>query len=185
MRIVLKWKYLKYDIDLETWKSAKTYITAGEDEEKLEHISEAQSSDDEWDRNYCIMKVEESLSNIHDILHKFMLTENGDGDGLGDKDSAASDNSFNSGFTSNDEQEWALTFAFDGRRNVNARLLALSLHRFVVLYVLQEWAKIANNGMEENYVSRLESEANKLREIAYRKETPYWEEKLPYEETEG
>jgi hypothetical protein len=193
MEIRLHWKYLKYSIDIETWKSAKTHITTQSDVEKLEQLSEAQSGEDKCDVNFCMMKVEESFVNLHDILHKFFIGWSEEVGKDADADNAFTDlirttydeNENETDTEIPDDKGWSIKLAFGKRRNVEARLLAMAIHRFVVCHVLQEWAKIAANGLEDDYVSRMESEANRLREIAYRKEVPQYEEELPYRTQSG
>lgn len=69
MYIKLYWKSIKNEIDAETWKSARCYIT----EEKSEERAEAQTGIDNLDVNYCYRKIEEGISSINDICHKYMV----------------------------------------------------------------------------------------------------------------
>lgn len=185
MNITLYWRYLKYDIDQETWKAAKCHIT---DDALAEVLNEAQTGIDSFDHDFCQRKIEQALMGLQDSLHRFFLSykrssepdpiteavtettvetvANRDEDGLGSKNDAGADD------TLQRDQSWTIELQFDGRRNVNAKLLASELHKYVVLYVLQEWAKMALPVMEQNYVQRMILEEQRIKRIAYRKEPP-------------
>lgn len=64
------WKYIKYEIDQETWKDAKVRITG---DANAEILNEAQTGVDSFDVNYCYRKVEQGLMNLQDVLHKFFV----------------------------------------------------------------------------------------------------------------
>lgn len=177
MDITLLWTNLKYDIDQETWKAAKCHIT---EDSLAEVLNEAQTGIDTFDEHYCKRKIEQALMGLQDILHRFFVKyEHGTGtsdtaegtpaddDDRGDLNTATADNELEA-----DDTEWVITLEFDGRRNINAKLLATELHKYVVLYVLQEWSKMALPVMEQNYMQRMTLEENRIKRIAYRKEPP-------------
>lgn len=185
MDIKLYWKYLKYDIDQETWKAAKCHIT---DDALAEVLNEAQTGIDTFDYHFCQRKIEQAMMGLQDALHRFFImythatldkdeqhpgtvrpvddVGNRDEDGLGSKNDAQSDD------TLYGDDYWIIKLQFDGRRNINSQLLATELHKYVVLYVLQEWAKMALPVMEQNYIQRMMLEEQRIKRIAYRKEPP-------------
>lgn len=189
MTITLKWPYIKYDVDQETWKTAKCHIT---DPALAESQNEAQTGIDTFDIHYCKRKIEQALMNLQDLLHKFFVSyththyapdgEGGtdpvyvtdptspDADGMGSDDSEDADDSLLA-----DDEDWQINLSFDGRRNINAKLLASVLHKYVVLYILQEWAKMALPTMEQNYIQRGQLEEVRIKQICYRKEAPVLE----------
>lgn len=69
MEVKLYWQSIKNEIDAETWKSARCYIT----EDKAEERSEAQTGVENLDINYCYRKIEEGISSIQEVCHKFMV----------------------------------------------------------------------------------------------------------------
>lgn len=216
MEIKLLWKYIKYEVDQETWKSAKVRITG---DANAEILNEAQTGVDQFDQNYCYRKVEQGLMNLQDILHKFFVsytpqyerplavgdhvayqyvdgstTVKGTGvisnintsgsttyDVIPDGETSALAHDFTSdqleriaGDNTLDNQStyWIVNLQFDGRRNVDDSLLASELHKYVVFNVLQEWSKMAIPTIAEEYKKRTEEEANRVRAICYRKESP-------------
>ena len=70
MIIKLLWKYIKYEVDQETWKGAKVRITG---DANADVLNEAQTGVDAFDRNYCYRKIEQGLMNLQDVLHKFFV----------------------------------------------------------------------------------------------------------------
>lgn len=156
-----------------------------------EVLNEAQTGIDTFDEHYCKRKIEQALMGLQDMLHRFFVSyEHGSIDkaevdyidGEREPDAQSVDDydgmgSKNDGITADDELEistegWTIDLQFDGRRNVNAKLLASELHKYVVLYVLQEWSKMALPVMEQNYVQRMVLEEQRIKRIAYRKEPP-------------
>lgn len=217
MEIKLGWKYIKYEIDQETWKSAKVRITG---DANAEVLNEAQTGIDQFDVNYCYRKVEQGLMNLQDILHKFFVGYRQEKEApftIGDKVKVVNGGSTvygiivsimpspppitdktytvqpdtggsritvvgtgnmtyaeESGNNTLDNQStyWLLDLVFDGRRNVDADLLASELHKYVVYNVLQEWAKMTLPNMAEEYKKRTQEEADRIKAICYRKEVP-------------
>lgn len=153
MNIDLEWKYLKYDIDSETWKAARVHIT---DKTDPEIMNEAQSGTDQLDVDYCIRKCNQGVSNLLDVIHKFVTVATTDQTNTLDRDTT----------------KWTISITFDGRRNIDSKALANTFHNYVVLNVLQEWAKMAIPDMENTYVQRMAEERLKIQRIVYRKEAP-------------
>ena len=71
--------------------------------------------------------------------------------------------------------KWTISLKIGGRRNVDAYALGNVMHKYIVLYVLQEWAKIALPALEKNYVERMLAEENRIKTIIYRKTEPTYD----------
>jgi hypothetical protein len=164
MDIVLQWKYLKYDIDQETWKCGNCQITS----ENAEVRSEAQTGEDSFDRNYCQRKIDEGVGRVRNILHKFCRDYGEYGE-----DSLETD-----------KTSWHLQLEMDGRRSVGSHDVASAVHRYIVMYVLSEWTKMALPSMSEAYMGKLSDSEVYLRRITWRKNEPvrHKEERNGYEE---
>lgn len=165
--IKLYWNYLKFDIDQETFKAAKVQITG---DENAEIRNEAQTGITDFDKFYCIKKIEEAIVGVRHILHRFFVgvtrVEPGSVGGGGKSIEENSDQYLKN------VQYWQLGFEFDGRRSVDSEGLAHEIHKYVVLNVLQEWSKIAMPTMEKNYYERLIVEENRIKAMCFRKEEP-------------
>lgn len=163
MDITLKWDWLKYDIDQETMKAGKCIITG---DVSGDLTAEAQTDDSEFDIDYCKRKVTEGCLKAEDTLHKFFrgLDVYADGNVI----NLSSDNTL-----LHNAEEWVISLdGFGDRRNVDSKLLAGELHQYVILYVLQEWCKIALPQMEKDYLERFAAEDARIRSIIYRKKEP-------------
>lgn len=182
MLIKLYWKSLKNEIDAETWKAGKCYIT----EDQAEKRAEAQVGNDLLDINYCYRKIEQGIMNLQDIAHKFFvefnryeiptidLTAEGAPSAQSGDEDLITDNADNK--LKNKVDYWTITLRFGDRQHVDTNLLATELHKYVVLNVLQEWCKIANPTLTAEYVNRLNAEEVRVKSIMYRKEEPNWDE---------
>lgn len=173
-KIKLYWSRLKYDIDQETYKAAKVQITG---DENAELRNEAQTGMDTFDAHYCKRKIEEGILNLQHSMHKFFVSVTRDEDDKQTEDEeqtevASVETSEASNKIDLDNTTWTLEFDFDARRAVNESGLAVAIHRYIVLNILQEWTKIAMPAMESNYLQRLLAEENRIKSIAYRKEAP-------------
>lgn len=164
IQIDLHWKWLKYDIDQETQKSAKCLIT---NDTTGELTMEAQTADDEFDMDYCKRKITEACMKLQDVLPKFFedirIYDSGGAEiSVGPSDTLV-----------HTADKWKIELGnFGTRRNVNENLFANELHQYVVLYVLQEWCKMIHPTMEKNYYERMAAEEVRIKNIAFRKEAP-------------
>lgn len=164
VNIKLYWNYLKFDIDQETFKAAKVQITG---DENAEIRNEAQTGITDFDKYYCIKKIEEAIVGVRHILHKFFSSVTRT-EPSGTSETIVDD----SDQYLKNVQYWELAFEFDGRRSVDSEGLAHEIHKYVVLNVLQEWSKIAMPTMEKNYYERLIVEENRIKAMCFRKEEP-------------
>lgn len=164
VNIKLYWNYLKFDIDQETFKAAKVQITG---DENAEIRNEAQTGITDFDKYYCIKKIEEAIVGVRHILHKFFSSVTRT-EPSGTSETIVDD----SDQYLKNVQYWELAFEFDGRRSVDSEGLAHEIHKYVVLNVLQEWSKIAMPTMEKNYYERLIAEENRIKAMCFRKEEP-------------
>lgn len=155
MKITLEWEYLKYDIDSETWKSAKSRIT---EPAMAEIKSEAQTGGDPLDMDYCVRKIEQGMSKIAELSHKFIIP---------DKTNATNVLTDIEG-----NPRFEILIEVSERNSLNSHLLASTIHNYVVLNVLHEWAKMMLPSMEQTYANRMTDERNNIMRIIYRKEPP-------------
>lgn len=152
MLITLKWKFIKYEIDFETWKAAKTRIT---DNPELQ--SEAQAGLDREDANFCQLKIKEAVAHLNDMLHRFVNFSNR--------------TAGNDAITGLDKQ-WQFDLTFNGRRSINPDSLASEMHHYVAYYVLREWSKLALPDMHQAYDARCVEERERITTLVYRKDAP-------------
>jgi hypothetical protein len=73
---------------------------------------------------------------------------------------------------STETDTWTISLNIGDRRQVDSFYLSNVMHKYIVLYVLQEWAKIALPALEKNYVERMLAEENRIKTIIYRKTEP-------------
>ena len=162
--LTLYWKDIKYGIDQETWKAAKVQMAG---DANAEARNDAQTGGNSFDVNYCRRKVEEGLMNLQNALHDFFV---GYKSGTGKEATSAveaTDNTLDQTST-----VWQIELSLDDRRNVNEKLLAVEMNKYLVLNVCQEWAKMAMPAMVTQYMDRLLVEENRIKAICYRKEAP-------------
>jgi len=162
VNIQVEWKWLKYYIDQETSKSARCIIT---DNATYDLAMEAQTDNGQFDSDFCKRKVTEGCGKLKDTLYKFFdgfKVFNGSTE-IGTAGDAAL----------LDADKWQISFAnFGERRDVNEQLLNSEVSQYLALYVLQEWSKVAQPKMEENYVARIAAEEIRIKSIIYRKKEP-------------
>lgn len=153
-KIILNWTNLKYEIDYETYKAAAVNIT-----ENVEVRGEAQSDNTNGDSDFCRTKIEAALANLESRMHRYMVFA-GTQEGTDDLNRKT--------------KQWTMTIAYadSSRRNFNVSSLTSKCHRYVVDYVLQEWAKLTMPTLVEGYVSRMNAEIADIETIVYRKEAP-------------
>ena len=162
--ISLEWKYIKYDIDQETYKAGNLFITG---EENAEVRNEAQTGISDFDQNFCRRKIEQALLNLQEIMHKFFDTISRSAN---NETEELTGNALSTG-----TDKWTISLNIGDRRQVDSYSLGNVMHKYIVLYVLQEWAKIALPALEKNYVERMLAEENRIKTIIYRKTEPTYD----------
>jgi hypothetical protein len=115
---------------------------------------------DDFDCNFCLRKIEQALVNLQVLMLKFFSS-------ISRQDESGNEATLDGNMLSTTTEKWVLSFDFSGRRLVDEISLANVMHRYIVLYVLQEWAKIAFPALEKGYVERMLAEEERIKAIIY------------------
>ncbi len=153
MVITLNRNQIKYDVDLETRKSAVMM------QEKGEKQFESQMGMSDNDKDFFERKCREGVDQLLDLCYKYVVSCN--------LETRALDNASDE---LDGECSWVITLSFSIRHNPIAGALREAFHSFVTNYVLNAWSELTVPTMQDKYTARLVKAADDIERMIYRKD---------------
>lgn len=146
--ITLQWKYIKYDIDLWTWKNSEFTIN----EEIPKHMAQTDGTD--GNKNFVLKATEKAIAHLKELLDERINRVIGDATNV---------------LTNTNEWKFELN---EGNYLTDTSVLASLMHAYVVKSILADWSKI----FAPQHTATLYDEAGTLAtdivNAAYKKKMP-------------
>ncbi len=155
MHITLNRNQIKYEVDVETHKSA-LILQQNPDLQYESNLAE------DYDKAYFEQKCQEGVDQLLDIMERYEVSCNG----VNQSSTSASDEA-------ESNRTWEIILSFPGGRSYPiASSLTQACHRFVASYFLEAWATMAFPSLAAEYINRMTAAGMDVRKIIHHKKLP-------------